>query len=314
MFSLFRKKNNSGETLVVPEWASFFNAEEYRSFLSLVTAYFRQRNLQAEIEDAVVRVHDSTLQLDQMGLLNIAQLCRQLEPGEWQEAVTRHFDSLIDSRKFSAEFEKYGDDFSFAQPYLGVRLYAAESIAAIGVEKVSGDYLTEDIFRMLVYDFPQSVQNVPPSQSARWQKSTEELFETGRSNIRNNYEFNIQELKLGELDVKFVDGEHFFVPNIILDIENYPELIGTHGSLLAVPHRHVAIVYPIESAEVIAAFNNLIPVVSGMYEEGPGSVSDNIILYQKGVYTKIPYSIDGDKITVTPPQNFIDLLNYLSAE
>lgn len=320
MFSLFRKKGsgekNSGQEQKpkLPDWAEFFSAEEYATFIGMVEAYFGDRGIPAEINDGVVISDDQELGLGQMGLQNIAQLCRQIEPESWNEAITAHFNSLVESSRFSREFEKFGDDFDFAKQYLGVRLYAAESIASIGTDKVIGDFLTEDIFRMLVYDFPQSVHNVQPSQLEAWSRSREEVFETGRNNIRENYEFMVHDHTIGEVPIKVVDGEHFFVPNIVFDLENNPELLGTHGALIGLPHRHAAIFYPIETAEVIPALHTLIPLVNGMYEEGPGSVSNNIILYQNGTFTKIPYAIENDALTITPPKSFVDLLTYLSSE
>lgn len=315
MFSFFRKKKNgnlpdTGEE--VPAWAAFFEKEEYRYFLECIYDYFRRKKIAIQMEDGIIRTEDESL--GQMGLRNIAQLCRQIGKGEWSAAIGEHFDSLIDSYAFSREFEKYQNDYGYVRPYLGVRLYPASSVASIGVDNVIGDYFTDDIFRMLVYDFPQSVHNVQPSHPAVWNKSVEELLETGKNNIRQNYDFAIQAHSLGDVEVYFAEGEHFFVPNIVFDLENQPLLTGTHGALVGLPHRHAALFYPIEDMKVVTALNTLIPVVKGMYDEGPGALSKEVLYYRNGRFTPIPYRMEDNTLSITPPETFVEMLKYLGNE
>ncbi|MEY3443795.1 MAG: hypothetical protein RLZZ519_2076, partial [Bacteroidota bacterium] len=115
-----------------------------------------------------------------------------------------------------------------------------------------------------------------------------------------------------EFDIWFGEGVHFFVPNIAFELHRRPDLVGKHGALVGLPHRHAAIIYPIESLDVIKAVNTLIPIVKGMNEEGPGSLSDNIFLFQNGEFEAIPYKFTEDKLQLFPTDNFISLLNSLA--
>ena len=61
-------------------------------------------------------------------------------------------------------------------------------------------------------------------------------------------------------------------PNVsfsTLNDEN-KHLVGTHGALVGLPHRHIALIYPIENISVMGAINTLIPVIYGMFGERPG--------------------------------------------
>src|SRR5690606_37707118 len=100
-------------------------------------------------------------------------------------------------------------------------------------------------------------------------------------------------------------------PNIVFDIENRKELIGSKGSLVGLPHRHSAIIYPIENLEVVKAINGLIPTIYGMNQEGPGSLSNNLFWYKDKTFTQLPYKIDEGKLQFFPPNNFVELLNEL---
>ncbi len=310
MFSFFKKKP---VLLEVPDWAPFFTREEYTAFVGAIGKYFKGKNLSYEVHDGVVELGPNEFEFGKLGLGNLSQVCKQSRNlSEYPEIVAQHFDSLIQGQVFNIEFQKLVNDYAKVKQYLGVRMYPMDYIDHIGMKGVMGKPFAGDIYAMLVFDLPHSVQNVQPEQAAKWGKSFEELFETGLQNIKRNCPVSLKQLNLGEFDIWFAEGVHFFVPNIAFDLPLRPDLVGKYGALVGLPHRHAAIIYPIETLDVIKAVNTLIPIVKGMNEEGPGSLSDNIFFFQNGEFEALPYKITEEKLQFFPTDNFITLLNSLA--
>lgn len=308
MKSLFKKKTNE---IIVPEWASFFDSKEYVLFIEEVENYFKNLNIQYELSDGQVIAGENKFGFNHLGLLNLAQVCKQEELKYYKEIISRHFNTLIKANQFDKEFEKIANNFEEVKKYVGVRLYDNEYLAAIGKENTIGKDFAGDIYETLIFDFPDSIINIKPEQATAWNKTVEELFEVGIENIKHNYPLTVTKEDFGEFSVWFVDTEHFFAPNIVFDLENRKELIGSKGSLIGLPHRHVAIIYPIENLEVVKAINGLIPTIYGMNQEGPGSLSNNLFWYKDKVFTELPYKVEDNKLQFFPPDNFLELLNEL---
>lgn len=309
MFSFFKK--NSEDTKI-PEWASFFDIKEYTLFIKEVENYFKSLNIQFKIGNGQVDVNENEFGFSNLGLVNVAQVCKQDDQKHYKEIIIEHFNSMIRANKFDKEFEKIANNFEEVKKYIGVRLYDNEYVAYVGKENTVGKDFAGNIYSTIVYDFPDSVLSIKPEQIIPWKKTVDELFEIGIANIKANYPLSITKQAFGEFSIWFVQGEHFFTPNIVFDIENrQEELIGSKGSLIGLPHRHSAIIYPIENLEVVKAINGIIPTIYGMNQEGPGSLSNNLFWYNDKTFTQLPYKIEEGKLQFFPPENFIELLNEL---
>jgi len=305
MKSLFKKKPN------VPEWASFFDAKEYSLFMEEVENYFDNLNIQYELGDGELFAGENELGFSNLGLLNLAQVCKQNELENYKEIINDHFNTLVKANQFDKEFAKIADNFEEVKQYIGVRLYHHEYADCIGKENTIGKDFAGDIYEMLIFDFPDSIVNVKPEQATAWKKTEEELFEIGIENIKQNYPSTVTNENFGEFSVWFADDEHFFAPNIVFDLENRKELIGSKGALVGLPHRHSAIIYPIENLEVVKAINGLIPTIYGMNQEGPGSLSNNLFWYKDKTFIELPYKVEDNELKFYPPDKFIELLNEL---
>jgi hypothetical protein len=309
MFSFFNKKNTKTET---PNWASFFDNSEYSTFIYEIENYFKKINIQFEISDGIITVNENEFGLSNLGLSNVAQNCKQDKPKNYKEIIKDHFNSMIEANKFELEFDKIADNFEEVKKYIGVRLYNEEYIDYVGKEFTIGKEFVGDIYSMIVFDFPHSIANIKPEQIKTWGKSINELFEIGIQNIKEKYPLTITKENFSAFDIWFTNSDHFFTPNIVFDIENRKELIGSNGSLIGIPHRHSAIIYPIENLEVVKAMNGIFPAIYNMNIEGPGSLSNNVFWYKDGIFTKIPYKLEDGKLQFFPPDNFLKLLNELN--
>jgi len=311
MFSLFKKK--TGDTNI-PEWAAFFDDREYSLFIEEIDNYFHSLNIQYQIADGQVLVNENEFGFSNLGLVNVAQVCKQEVRKYYKKIITEHFNSLIRANQFDKEFAKIVNNFEEVKKYVGVRLYDNEYVAHVGRENTIGKDFAGDIYAMLVFDLPDSVLSIKPEQTITWNRTVDELFEIGVENIKAKYPLTITKESFGEFNIWFVQGEHFFTPNVVFDIENRKELIGSKGSLVGLPHRHSAIIYPIENLEVVKAINGIIPTIYGMNQEGPGSLSNNLFWYKNKTFTQLPYKIEDNKLQFFPPEIFLELLNELNSK
>lgn len=309
MFSLFKKKNSDSN---IPNWASFFDSSEYSTFIDEVDNYFKKLNIPYEISNGIVDVSENDFGFSNLGLINVAQICKQEKPKLYKGIVTEHFDSMVRAHKFDQEFKRIADNFEEVKKYIGVRLYDNNYVSHLGKSLTIGKDFAGDIYAMIVFDFPDSVLSIQPEQIIPWNKTVDELFEIGKNNIKEKYPLTITKEGFGEFSIWFVQGDHFFTPNIVFDMENRPELIGSKGSLIGLPHRHSALIYPIENVETLKAINGIIPAVYGMNQEGPGSLSNNLFWYKDKTFTQLPYKIEENKLQFYPPENFIETLNELT--
>lgn len=309
MFSFFKKKNTITE---IPNWASFFEDSEYSTFIYEIENYFKKLNIEIEIFDGIIVVTENELGLSNLGLSNVAQNCKQDKPKKYKDIIKNHFDSLIEANKFEIEFEKIADNFEKVKKYIGVRLYNKEYIDYVGKEFAIGKEFEGDIYSMIVFDFPHSIANIKPEQINKWGKSIDELFEIGLQNIKDKYPLQITKERFNIFDIWFANSDHFFTPNIVYDLENRKELTGSKGLLIGIPHRHSAIIYPIENLEVVKAINGIFPAIYNMNIEGPGSLSNKVFWYIEGTFIEIPYNMEDGKLQLFPPDNFLKLLNELT--
>ncbi|MDL2284805.1 hypothetical protein LJC19_06665 [Oxalobacter sp. OttesenSCG-928-P03] len=313
MFSFFRKKEKKPE---IPEWASFFTQEEYTAFLAGVDQYFRDMAVTYTLEDGIIEVDPNEFRFSKLGLSNVAQLCKQDSPENYAKIITEHFTAMLRALEFDRAFDEDVADFEKVRQYLGVRLYNQEYMTYIGgLDDEDGvvveRYEAEDVFAVLVFDLPDAIRNVSPSHVADWGISEDELFRIGIANIRENYPMNITQEDMGEFNIWFVNNNHFFTANIIYELNDRPELIGSRGSLIGLPHRHSALIYPIEDLGVVAAIQGMVPALYSMNQEGPGPLTPNLFWYRDGVLTHLPHEVRDEKLHFLPPDSFMAMLGEM---
>lgn len=309
MFSFFNKKNIK---LDIPKWAIFFDNSEYSIFLYEIENYFKKIDIQFEIADGIIITYENKFGLNNLGLSNVAQICKQEVTKNYKEIINNHFNLLIESNKFESEFNKIADNFEEVKKYIGVRLYNEEYIEYVGKEFTVGNLFLGDIYSMIVFDFPHSITNVKPEQIKTWGKSVNELFEIGIQNIKEKYPLTITKENFNTFDIWFANSDHFFTPNILFDLERLKELSGSKGLLIGIPHRHSALIYPIENLEIAQAMNGIIPAIYNMNIEGPGSLTNIVFWYKDEIFTEIPYKFEEGTLQIFPPENFLNLLNELN--
>jgi hypothetical protein len=309
MFSFFKKKNNKPNQ--IPVWADFFTDEEYLKFDEELNRYLRTLNIPYTINDGRVEVNEDIFGVTKLGLTNVAQVCKQTSFKNYYKAISDHFETMIRAHKFDKEFQGIEHNYELVKEYICVRVYDHKYVEHIGRNNTLGKDIAGDLYAMIVFDLPHTIVSITPEKAKKWNQPFEALFNTGIDNVSKKYSLSISEQHFREFKIWLVECNHFFAGHIIFELPHKKELVGTNGSLVAIPHRHAAIIYPIESLEVFKAINTLIPVIYGMNQEGPGSLSNNLFWYADGTFTNLPYIIEDQKIQFMPPENFVTMMSSL---
>ncbi|MDW7657043.1 MAG: hypothetical protein SCM11_07705 [Bacillota bacterium] len=305
---LFGKKKN------VPAWASFFNEIEYAAFTSALDSILRDNlNIVYEICDGVAVFAENEYNFENLGLLNLAQLCKKNQSDEYPQIVEGHFKSMIEANRFQKEFEKIEANFDQIKQYIAVRLYDEKYMASVGKLYFIGKEFVGELFAAIVFDLPYTIINIKPEQIKPWNKSINELYGIGLENVRNKYVTSVKAIDHDNDVLYACEAGHLFATNILFDIERHNLLAGKAGSLIAVPNRCIALIYPINDLKVVGMVKSLCLTVPKLYDNNPGALTKEIYWYMSGNFIMLPYESTRKGVSFSPPDEFIQVLNNLEA-
>ncbi|MCL2828538.1 MAG: hypothetical protein FWD99_07380 [Oscillospiraceae bacterium] len=298
--------------ITVPQWAGMLKPKQYAAFLSAVEQHFTAQGAPYTIEDGIVYVKMDDVEADwQYGLDNLVQVCAQVKPQDYPEMIAHHFQVIAEGNAFLNSFDF--DDFASVKPYLGVRLYDRDYVEYainLGQDTMIRRPFAGDLFSVLVFNFPHSIQTIATEDTEKWGKAEDELFAMGIDNIRRDCPLEPQEIPISDDKLFLYETEHFFASNILFDLEQNEQLVGRGGAIVAVPTRSTAMIYPIYDLNVVEALNIFFHNAPACFMAGPGSLSREIFWYQNGQYESLDFE-PGRKVKFTPSENFLALLNEL---
>lgn len=302
-------KENMIEKNIVPEWANFFESNEYDLFIKEIKDYFMKKGMEINIHDGILFKTNLESQIDEFGLSNIGRSCKSAGIDHYKELIKEYFDNLEEVEKFSKEFEKISDDFSKIKDYIGVRIYPEIDDNKNMIKKK----LTDGLYIVIVFDTPISTTTVNNEKLKKWNKNIDELVEVGRENIKTKYYSEISEEVIEGTAIILLLSDNFFVTNKILDIEITPKYIGKYGSIIGIPTRNIMVIHPINDInKTVPDISTLISIVHNASQKEPGKISEKLFWYKDGKYKEVPYKIEKDQVQFLPPEDFIDMMNELA--
>jgi len=292
-----------------PSWANGYTTQQWTRLMNEIRACLKARGMEFVIAESGQIVMRTAGGEKRLGLLNLTQICRQVEPEKWAGVIGRHFDSIMQTEREVLELEGKIRDFEQVKTTLVVRLAPED---AMPPELLVARMDLPGTVSYLALDLPTSIRPLKPSEVAVWGKTNDELFELALENVVRlaKPEVSTPELEPGIACTALV-GESFFVATHALLLDLHPECLGAHGSLVAVPHRHCVLAYPIEDLQVIQAIPRLAMIGRKLETEGPGSISPRLYWYHHGGFVVLPYEIKANTFNFSPPEDFVAVLNEL---
>lgn len=307
-----------GESGKAPDWASFFSASDYNRFTEIVHDYFRARGDEIDIVDGGFDYSFDGEMNVQLGLHNLSQVCHASDRSDWREIIENHFNTFEHSERERLELEANIGDFNKVRDMIVVRLYPVGFLEFKKDDDGHNWMAREDIpgiISVLAFDLPSCVRSVTREETAAWNRSDDELFRIGLQNTRALQEaVQIDRLDLENANyLHVIGGESFMTATHALLLHDKPDLLGTHGAWVAVPHRHMVVVHPIEDLSSMMVLHQMTGLAAGMYEEGPGSISPCVYWYSDHKeWYMVPVEITEEGLRVSPPEEVVEMLNQLS--
>lgn len=280
---LFNSRNH------VPSWANFFTKEEYTIFINEVHTTLNDFALEYKMEDGVIHLSNDR----NLGLLNLAKQCKNSNLQNYKETIDDHFESIIKAEEFAREFHKIEDDFEQVKKYIGIKICSYEYIEGIEASKKIDKEICNHIHAMVIFDLPYTISSVNKKFLGSWNKTPEELFELGKKNISEKYNFTFETLTEGEFVSYALEGETLFEANVILDLENKKDLLGKKGAFIIVPNQNIVIIYPVNEESEVNSVSYFARVVLDniLNDNAPNLVSRDLYWYSEGKLKKVNYEL-----------------------
>src|ERR1700730_8676815 len=105
----FFNRNKNPEA--APEWTSFDSLSEYEDFIHLVKKYFDRKGIKFRLHEDALDADDPGWHYGQMGLSNLAQMCKQSHRSKWKAIIFEHFDSMQRTASFESAFYERAHDY-----------------------------------------------------------------------------------------------------------------------------------------------------------------------------------------------------------
>ncbi len=309
-----------GET---PSWAAMDETEfaAFEEALALRAAQWTEEfavDIALDLDGGVISFDGRTVSLRE-----IARLCRGKRPDDYPSLIAGHFDAFVqallpESDGLLAQFSENGNDFEQFRDQLKVRIYKRSTLLSSGedsfvsrpVSQTEGDHRRrteepDDLVATLVVDAPEAIFTVKRAWVEQWKKTEETLFQQAARNIARTEQPVVEDFELGEsVRLRSLVGDSFFTASHVLHLSRFVDP-SEYGLIVAIPHRHAVLIHRIVDHHVLDAIEALLPVCVGMYEEGPGSVSDQLFWWRDGRLIRLPSRRHEGSRKVALPHSFV---------
>ena len=287
----------------------FKTEAQVKRFMSVVFAEFERREIFFTFEDGYLCPQVAEGQPGHgmaYGLTNLAQVCAAADAKKWAGLVRAHFEKLLKEEAKHEQLLKDLEDYSKVRKQLVVRVFDAEDVAQQGLKLVTMK-VAPGLVAALCIDLPEVTRSVSPETVRAWKKSATMLFAEAMDNVERMSKAKLELLpreKDGEerSPLYGVVGKTIYTAALSMRIGSFKKAMGKYGTIVGVPTRDSLILAPFDDATVVPTISDVMFIASGMFREGPGSVTPRVYLVQEGVWTEIPYTLDEEGLEARPPK------------
>lgn len=290
------------------------SASGFHTFLTLVEGYFAEKQIPAKLnaDEGVIKPQANVFeQTSVFGLQNLAQACSQTEPAQWRDVIATHFNCIFTASDDQNALRIDVGDFGKIKDQLRARLYPIDLLNQ-SVETVHR-FGPEGTLEVIVLDLPTSVRTVSRSEAREWPLDPAQLFEIGRQNLQRNglLKDTLVAVQPG-VEVHLYTGDTYYAGSHALIVDAYLPSHLHHGALVGMPKRDVLLLHVIRNIGTAEAIGSMLQAIIGMHTDGPGSLSAHLYWYRHGEFIALPYELNGQSLTFTPPSDFVEMLQSLA--
>lgn len=241
--------------------------------------------------------------LDQ--LLSVISTEKQIN---WKNLIYEYFNKL----KYNpAAIDYLYKNFNYASQFLRVLIKGESFVMQNDVKDCISTIDFPKTNTFLVLEFEGQFHYIIRDERLEWKKENEELFEIAISNTPKN-EIAIKEYNLIENVKMFGFYSNDYSASYLLNFKRDPDYIkGTFGTLIAIPTKEAALVFPIENKNVMVLINIINPDVTKFYSKNPGRITLNYYwLYDNEfhIFPSEKAKDNPDEKIIKLPKKLIELL------
>ncbi len=283
----------------IPSWSPFAKDKDFYFFMDQIARFFEPYNTRTDLESGQVVKADSLSGIDEIFVLyNAAVLCADAEHQEYEEIISKKFSPLLNGTAFDSKEERM----------LAARILPKYIFEQMNSENFVGFDVAEGLFCYLVYDTSQGAVNATKEELSQLNKSEAELMKLGRANVRNKYPFMIEPYS-GNIFI--VGSEYYYAPNIMIELGDYPNLIGKFGSIISPSNGHLVTVALIEDDSIFDELLKVAQLADFARENFENRVSQDLYWYKpNGEFSKI--SINAEDGIMALPGELVNMLRELA--
>ncbi|MDA0935318.1 MAG: hypothetical protein O3C51_17880 [Planctomycetota bacterium] len=286
-------------------------------FVTRLRAHFEDEGQAARLDD------EGRLEVNGPGgqqffvVAGLAERAAVTPPDDWDALIAEHFDAVAALRAAVGDVE-VPKTFDEARPRLRVRIHPEGYLADAGLrpEDVVHRVDLPGTRTILILDGDETALVVPRDDVLRWGQEPDNVLAVAFANTRRALEQDVEVTAkdfegIGTLHV--LTGRSFYAASAVLGLEEWPELLGKHGAIVAVPWRHGAFVYPFEDARVRTVVPALHRYVARIVEGTKGPISTDLWWRRPdGIFEAIDVrEAEDGGVEVIPPAEMARILSTL---
>lgn len=303
MFDIFKRKN----IITLPEdYVDLIGEKEYEIFLNKCLSKLKELGYNVRSFDNGDIVYEKENSEEAHFYLdNILRKYLQADKDKKDTEIQTHFTKLKDQSK---AYDYLYKDFDYAKQFLKI-LLKADDILPNNDDFVFQKHFPH-VLTFLVLDFEEQFHYVERTKVIQWEAVEKELFEIALSNIRQE-EIEIKQITFDDKYEVFALFSGDYSASYTLLIEQELDFaIGKFGSLVALPTKGSAFLYPIDTNNILDVIVTTYPTIEQFFNEDPGNISLDYYWYYQGqfeIFGKTAY--EDETVTINNPNGLTKLFN-----
>jgi hypothetical protein len=303
MFDIFKKKKR---TILPEDYSNLVDEKGYEIFLNKCLSILKNLGYNVvSFDNGDIVYEKENCEKAHFYLDNLLRVYLQADDRDKDTEIQNHFSKLKDQTK---AYDYLYKDFDYAKQFLKVLLKADDILPNNHGFVYQNNY--PSLLTFLVLDFEDQFHYVNRNEVSLWETDELELFEIAKENIRKEdieiMQYNYED----KYDVFVLISGDFSASYTLLIEQEFDFAIGQFGTLVALPTKGTAFLYPIQKDDVLDVIATIYPRVEQFFNEDPGNISLDFYWYYNGQYEIFEKESNGDgTIAIKNPKKLIDLLN-----
>jgi len=243
----------------------------------------------------------------QIGLTNLYNICNQNDKSNWSEIINQHFELMKNTKKEEKDILPILENLESARMYIKFRIYPMDYLNYVEKSSIFDSRFT-DFIGVVVIDLPSSVKNLDKSYLSKWSIGESEIIKLALDNtLKSNQEtFEAYPISKSFIVNTLMSDENIFITSCVYDLISKSIPLGSFGSFVAIPNRLGIVTKTIEKKTLNTDLFQMISLVNYMYEQGPGSITNEIFWFNGKTLFRIDHN--QEKKSIKLPQELVELI------